>query len=443
MNRLIDAGLMFGNMVHVSSPVWVARYNRALKRLTGRETALTDFYVDICGFSPEVADDLGDPLYLNPRGVNRMFILLTPDQKRAPLLDAKFSMTRMILRAFIEENEAQLFALTSGDAVAGELMNSVFDATDPAEVLNIRRIEIEADTPSDTLAQAGALSQKIDAFLASDTAWQDDVAIADMISLAKTTGNVVRNPVQLTGLTQPVTHFWTAHFGGAFVFRTDQGAAVVAHNAAAFKGVDAEVIDITDAQGLAGFLFGANLVQPILERKGERPAAIVQRKMDMILAHTAAAQGDTDIPQSTRALRRLARTHADALPPAWRGLWALHRWALGRGEWPKITADHPAYFYSLRARPGPGQDVVNRLLATLTPLEARQLFICHKEAFYDAYAAWPDGFKDFVVTLLSREYQSDKAAVRDDLYGAWDDAPPQPTLDQRVAAVGPWGAVRR
>jgi hypothetical protein len=91
MNRLIQSGLMFGNLIHVASPALVERYNRALKHLTGRTTSQTDFHIDISGFSPEIGDELGDPLYLNHNGVNRQFILLTTQQKTAPLLDAKFS----------------------------------------------------------------------------------------------------------------------------------------------------------------------------------------------------------------------------------------------------------------------------------------------------------------------------------------------------------------
>ena len=39
MKRLISAGLMFGNLIEVSSPQLVDRYNRALKHLTGKQTA--------------------------------------------------------------------------------------------------------------------------------------------------------------------------------------------------------------------------------------------------------------------------------------------------------------------------------------------------------------------------------------------------------------------
>jgi len=113
MHRLIQRGLMFGNLIEVASPVLVERYNRALKHLTGKTTNLTDFHIDISGYSPEIGDELNDHLYLNHGGCNRQFILLTTDQKSAPLLNIKFSTSRDILRHFIEENEPQLFAPNS------------------------------------------------------------------------------------------------------------------------------------------------------------------------------------------------------------------------------------------------------------------------------------------------------------------------------------------
>jgi hypothetical protein len=146
MIRLIQKGLMFGNLFHVSSPALVERYNRALKHLTGKTTQLTDFHVDISGYAPEVGQELGDDLYLNPNGCNRQFILLSTEQKTAPLLEATFSTSRGILRQFIDENEAQLFALTARDAVAGELVNSIYTVDKAAHLFDIRRIRVEADT---------------------------------------------------------------------------------------------------------------------------------------------------------------------------------------------------------------------------------------------------------------------------------------------------------
>jgi len=58
--RLVKNGLMFGNLVEVKSPALVERYNRALKHLIDRETTLTEFHIDIAGYSPEIGDEFGD-----------------------------------------------------------------------------------------------------------------------------------------------------------------------------------------------------------------------------------------------------------------------------------------------------------------------------------------------------------------------------------------------
>jgi len=92
MMRLVKAGLMFGNLYEVSSPAMVERYNRALEHLIGKRTALTEFHIDIVGASPEIAHELDDELYLNPHGANQMFILLSTDQKTAPLLNSQFRL---------------------------------------------------------------------------------------------------------------------------------------------------------------------------------------------------------------------------------------------------------------------------------------------------------------------------------------------------------------
>ena len=153
MKRLIEKGLMFGGLVPVDSPALVARYNRGLKKLAGKETVLSDFHVDISGFSPEIAEELDDWQYLNPNGVNRQFILLSTKQKDAPLLNAKFSATRDILKQYIALNESELFALTTRDAVAGELANSVFDLSTAERLFDIRRIKVEADTTEAHVAE--------------------------------------------------------------------------------------------------------------------------------------------------------------------------------------------------------------------------------------------------------------------------------------------------
>jgi len=84
------------------------------------------------------------------------------------------------------------------------------------------------------------------------------------------------------------------------------------------------------------------------------------------------------------------------------------------------------------------------LLAELSPLDIRQLFICHKEAFYRAYETWPEQKQRYVADFLEREYQVDKAGTRDALFGHEEPMQePQIKTPDLIERVGPWGAVNR
>ena len=441
MKRLIRSGLMFGNLVHVASPALVARYNRALEHLTGKTTQLDDFYVDISGYSPEIGHELGDPLYLNHAGVNRQFILLTTEQKHAPLLDMKFSTSYGILRQFIEENEPALFALTARDAVAGELVNSIYDMSTPARLFDIRRIKIEADTVGGALKQADALDAKVSRFLNEEDAWFDDVLIAEMITLAGETGDVVRNPIDLKKMSFDQRNFWTAHFGGTYLFQeADHPALITGGGGADFGGLPIKyVFGMQQRNQIAKFLEYNDLVEPIAKARGIDAGAILRQKMDFILVDALAGQGIALAGRSRTDMRRLARQHAQDLPEEFHVLAALLNWAENGGPWPRIASDSPAYFYTLRAANHPDADLVNMLLSELSPKDIRQLFICHKPLFYDRYATWSAEKKAFVVDFLVNEYQMDKVGTRKALFGH---APPKREEDL-IARVGPWGAVRR
>lgn len=450
MIHLIEKGLMFGNLIAVESPALIERYNRALKTLTGKTTALTDFHIDISGYSPEVGDELGDHLYLNKNGCNRQFILLTTEQKTAPLLNAKFSTSRGILRRFIEGNEAQLFGLTARDAVAGELEDTVFELTSPAKLFDIRRITVVADTTGNHLAEAAKLSRLIERFRSEEDAWWDDVLIAEMIGLAEKTGDVTRNPVALKATTFEQANFWTAHFGGLYVFRDMEHPAAIAVGPKEVLGPlpIRHVFDLADRNQIARFLEMNDLVEPIVTARGTDAAAILRQKMDFIVVAAAVDLGLDIGHGSRRDLRQAAAALGARLPEEFQGLAALLRWVETGGPWPRITSAHPSYFYTLRARSYADRDLVNMLLAELSPLDVRQLFICHKELFYQIYRSWPEAKKAFVADYLEREYQIDKAGARARLFGPEPGmaeasaAPLRPDSPQGDAA-GPWGAVRR
>lgn len=451
MKRLIQKGLMFGNLVPVESPALIERYNRALKHLTGKTTTQTEFHVDISGYSPEIGQEFGDDLYLNPNGCNRQFILLTTAQRSAPLLHVKFSTSRGILRQFIDANEAQLFALTARDAVAGELRDSVYEVRTAARLFDIRRVTIEADTIGGHVADAGRLAKLIDRFKTEPDGWRDDVLIAEMIGLAKRTGDVTRQPIALPAMSFEQPNFWTSHFGGLYIFRGVKAPACITVAPRETLGPlpIAHVIDIRQRNQVADWLIRNDLVEGVVEARGMDAAAVLRQKMDFILVDAADHLG-LDLGAATRTdLRKIAIRLGEALPDEFKGLAALLRWVESGGSWPEINSEHPAFFYTLRSKRHADRDLVNMLLAELAPLDVRQLYITHKEKFYADYATWTDRKRQYVADFLEREYKVDKQGARMALFG------PEPGMDNRttaappkaapptVAAVGPWGAVRR
>ncbi|MBJ2152306.1 DUF6638 family protein [Paracoccus sp. IB05] len=431
MKRLIEKGLMYGNLIEVSSPQLVARYNRALKALIGRETSLTDFHIDLSGFSPEIGDEFNDPWYLNPNGANRQFILLTTAQKSAPLLNIRFSTSRGILVQFIEANEAQLFALTARDVVAGELQGSVFSVEKPEQLFRMRRVTVEADTIGGHVADAEKLTTLIERFRAEPDGWRDEALIAEMIALAARTGDVTRVPINLPAMTFEQPDFWSALFGGIYIFQGQKFPAAITRRPMMEFGTlpIAQVMDFSHRNHIADWLKRNQLVEPVVQARGGGPGgagagAILRQKMDFILVSVADQLGIEVGAARRTELRKLAYRLGEALPEEFLGLAAMLSWVEEAGPWPRISSEHAAYFYTIRARPGPDRDLVNMLLSELSVMDIRQLFITHKERFYEEYRGWSEVKRQYVADFLAREYMVDKEGARETLFG------PEPKMDE-------------
>lgn len=446
MMRLVKHGLMYGNLLEVTSPSMVARYNRALEHLTGKRTELQEFHVDISGFSPEIGDELDDIHYLNPSGCNRQFILLSVEQKSAPLLNARFSTSRSILRRFIDDNEEQLFALSIRDCVVGELVNSVYSLSSPLDLFDIRTIEIDADTVGGHAEAGEDLGDLIERFMNEQDGWWDDVLIAEMIELSRHAGDVIRTPLTIRNRSYEQGNFYTSHYGGLYVFRDVRESACIAPGDTDIV-VDLpvkQVLTMEDRQDIAAFLNRNALVEPVYEACGPRAVNILNQKLDFIVIDTA-ANHDEDLSEvSRRDLRALKRKYHKDLPEEYHALDRAVRAMThgGADGWP--AADDPAYFYLLRSRSHRDKHLVNMLLADLTQLDFRQLFICHKDAFYAQYATWSDAKKNYAADFLAEEYLVDKVGTRLELFG------PEPGMDEDDSEdygfgrnQGPWGPVPR
>ena len=112
MDLLRDNELIYGRLLPVEEPHLIDRYNKALTVFGLKPTELSSFEIDRTGFSPQVADELGDPHYLDPNEVNRRFIILTPSQQDLPVVHTAFSNTSQLVYEFFAKNARAIDALT-------------------------------------------------------------------------------------------------------------------------------------------------------------------------------------------------------------------------------------------------------------------------------------------------------------------------------------------
>ncbi len=421
MKRLVDHGLMYGNLFTVATPVMRERYNDALTALTGRTTALQEFHVDLSGYSPEVGDELSDPLYLNPNGCNRQFILISVEQRRCPLLGAHFSTSRSILRQFIKDNFSQLVALTARDAVIGELDNSTWKIDDLEDLVTIRNINVQVETTRGLIGDAKALKAAVRGFHESDTDWWDDGVLSRMCLLAEQVGDIKRHSVIPERVRYRKGNFHTSHFGGLYVLRDVPEPAIISCD----PDFDAPIPDpyrhirIDDHAAVSSYLQASRLVENILDVDWLDAKTLLRERTDFMLVDILSELDEPpNLSKMRRAeFRRAARANLDLLPTEFEALSDVIR-ALEHNIRPgKLKSDQAGQFYLMRANQHDDRDLVNHLLARLTPLDFRQLFICNKELFYQMYSSWPDGKQSYVANFLARTYMVDKHATREDLYG--------------------------
>jgi hypothetical protein len=420
MKRLVEHGLIYGDLLRVATPVMLDRYNAALKALTGKTTALDEFHIDLSGYSPEVGEELGDRLYLNHDGCNRQFILLSVEQRHCPLIDAYFSTTGSILKQFIEDNYRQLLALTARDAVMGELDNSTWRIDDIEDLVTIRNITVEVDTPRGLIASAAELDGAISVFEDDDAAWWDDTILTRMCELAERVGDIRQHPIVPEVVHYRKRNFHTRHFGGLYVFRDIDQPTIVTCDAE-FSGSVPEPyrrIPLKDAAALSAFLHKAGCVEDILTVRSLDHRKLLQERIDFMLIDLLSGLDDGPDFATMRRVdwNRAARWHFGELPGAFQTLTDVLK-ALDQDAPVKpVKPADPGHFYLLRAADHPDRDMVNHLLARLTPHDFRQMFICNKEMFYTAYQSWPDRKRDYVSRFLAERFLVDRQGEWERLY---------------------------
>ncbi|KOF21242.1 hypothetical protein AC244_07755 [Ensifer adhaerens] len=425
MKRLLEAELIYGRLLDISEPHLIARYNKALQGFGLRPTALTRFSIDMTGFSPEIADELGDRDYLDPNRVNRRFIIMTPDQAELPVVHTSFSNTAALMHEFFNANSRAINAVTIKDALYGEIEDSVSIVDDIDDLLSINEVRFRVLSAEDMLGKAAELRGLVDRLKKVPTAWADDDMLNRMVELAKVTGDIRQNALVPDQLVFRHDAFWANHFGGVYVFLDEKTTTVICDpSVPGFRRSrpwQVSYIAIDDHARIYDFLASTKRLQ-LPQTSWVEDSGLYQHRADMVVRGLINdADPTTDLARADRIWlqtwmhRNAALVASDGAYPF---LQEMLRTVQTTGSIRMQDVAPANRFMLVRASPThPDQWLVNRLIAQLVPRDFVSRFVFDKQGFYDAYERYSEKFREYVVATLTGTYLKDKAAFRHKLYG--------------------------
>ncbi|WP_353644901.1 DUF6638 family protein [Mesorhizobium sp. WSM2239] len=420
--------LIYGRLLPVEEPHLIERYNKALKAFGLKPTKLEKFDIDRTGFSPQIAEELGDPHYLDPNQVNRRFIILTPAQADLPVVHTAFSNTSQLVYEFFAKNSRAIDALTIKDVIYGEIEDSVSRVEDIEDLISINQVEFRVLSAEDVLGKASELATLVDRLKQEPDAWRDNKMLERMVELAKVTGDIRENALVPDQVIFRHNAFWTSHFGGLYVFIDKDMTTVVSDpGAPGFRRSrpwQVSYLSIRDADRVFRFLASTGRIELPRASWIESSNYLEHRAEMAIGALIRDVEPNVDPGKFDRVwLQTWIHSHAELINKngTFPFLNAAKREIAQLGQL-KINEVNPQHrFLVVRAKPDhPDAWLTNRLISDFVPADFVSRYVFNKQGFYKDYEQFGEAWRRHVVNTLKTTYLKDKEAFRARLYGLTD-----------------------
>lgn len=413
MQRLIEAGLRFGGLLYINEHHLVERYNRALKAFNLPPTKQSNFYIDASGFSHEVADEIGDFNYLDPQGVNRRFIILSPDQMDIPLARTHFSADKDLLQRFFRANDHMIRNVTLKDALYGEIDNLVYNVKEPRDILMIRDIMFHVRTPTGIIEKATYLQSLIERFNSEPTPWRDQSLMNTIVDHASQCGDIRKNGfhIEKNSFTWP-SIFWTSHFGGTFVLHDPDGPILIGNPQRLTPLPDnASLISKDETMVLMPLLSERALIDPFdpewLLSSGFLDHRLRQCVVKLLIKHDPSFTPEAIITETylnSWIAPSITVLEADEY---FQALSTMRSLIATKNNAIAFEKSLPAHLRLLFRRANPdseGAADINRLLVHHCPFDLLTLYIFDEQEFFRRYNAFDENLKSFAIAYLRHYY---------------------------------------
>jgi hypothetical protein len=410
MKKFNDPRFEFDDLMLLSTPHLIKRYNRALEQLCGKKTNLDSFHIDCSGFSPEIAEEFNDDDYMDTHGINKQFIIVSISQKSLRSFRSHFSSSVEILKQFMLDNYDALLTLSALDVVYGELDNDIYRVDKIDDIINADKIDIKIDTSQGLIEKAKELNNLIEKLNKSENEkWLLEESFLPIVRLAEKTGNVQHNQIIPEITHYEKKYYYSKHFGGVYVFhQLPEGKTTLITMDPKFNPIalpdKIKHIPGSDARSVHHFLHSHGFITDL-----ESSELILQKNslkeerylltMDYMAMKHGQSPDDTDF----YSMKKFINSNLDELPKMFHKLYGLVT-AINREQ--KHLKEDDTIFYTCKvSEKAPGSEhvaLINHLMTHYTPYSYLRMFSFNRELFMERYSVWSSPQKEHVKNYLSQ-----------------------------------------
>lgn len=415
MKRLIDLGLFGMGLVPVNTQELAERYNACLEELGIEPTKLTQFSIDGAGWSPEIAREKKNRLYLCAGIANPMAVILTPDQYGKPVYFPYHSFTRRMLKAFFDRFDGAIADITATMAIGLDIDQELTRYENPSDLALVRSIIVRS-VAGELFSTAKAQQNLVQRFNKDDLSWFDPAFRQEIIGSGIKYGDLRYRNLDVPDFKFDIRSFYAQVFDGVFILRPlkNEKTLLVTENE---KYADSAMLKMCHAVAIGDpklpeQLRQEGLVEINFKWLKEHPDHISDQKEGMLMDVLFSQKPDTRYaPMNSAQKRQIASKFSDELPRVYHQLERVER-RMENGEAPEL-GEIPDEIKVLLMRPHhrlalSEQEVLQMLLCRLQRFGVVKLYHSDKNLFFGQYKTWPDRKREWAANLIRERWSPRK-----------------------------------
>lgn len=409
MQKLQEADLYKGELIPINGKL-VERYNKCLEKLGFSPTKLDSFFIDGIGWSPEVAEEKNEIHYLNNGEANPHGIIITPLQKGLPIYNPFHSFDRELMKEVFKKHQSRIENITRDSAICIDFDQDIDVFYEPLDVLKYKNITVKFRLLDDLDKVKKEQLALIDLFKKDNNFIDEDIH-QQLLDSANKYGDLREREISLSDIIYQTESFYTEAFGGIYILKSFLSPILVFENMEAYK----EAIKDTNHDVLMYHISHEELIEKLTSHlmiELDLDSEITLQRYDRIKKFLLSEF----INQETHSVKEvlndpiLFKSYLNKIDIAARKkVMGLGRYLEKKKGDPTVKAtdllDREVYV----ALHGPhtslkpsDQDLVWKLLVSISPKDVLFLYWYDKEIFYRLYQTWGDSMKDWVIDTIKK-----------------------------------------